>query len=125
MRRIRPGSPLLNQLSAFAALIKSTTAANAPSICHVNADANNPASTAARTSHHKFNQHRSHHSVPHLAPCHTLLAEVLASAARLRNCDPPVAALASCDRLKRKMLASSVSLRASARILPPFGRHQS
>src|SRR5262249_11348087 len=84
-----------------------------------------PATTAARTSHNEFNQHRSHHRVPHLAPCHMLMAGVAASAARLRNCEPPAAALASLARLKRKMLASSVALRLSARILPPPGRHQS
>ena len=107
------------------ALINSTIDANPLSICHVNADANSPATTAAPTFHDEFNQHRSHHNVPHLAPCHMLLAGVPASAARLRNCEPPAAALASRARLKRKMPASSVALRASARILPPSGRHQS
>jgi alkanesulfonate monooxygenase SsuD/methylene tetrahydromethanopterin reductase-like flavin-dependent oxidoreductase (luciferase family) len=54
-----------------------------------------------------------------------LLAGVPASAARLRNCEPPAAALASRARLKRTMLASSVASRASVRILPQSCRHQS
>ena len=101
------------------------TDTNPTTICHVNADATSPATTAARTSHNELNQHRSHHRVPHLAPCHMVMAGVAASAARFRNCEPPAAALASRVRWNRSMLVSSVALRLSARILPPPGRHQS
>src|SRR5438552_17483126 len=100
------------------ALISSIIDINPPSICHVNADANSPATAAACTSHDELNQHRNHHSVLHLAPCQMLLAGAPASAARLRNCEPPAAALASRARWKRKMLASSEALSASARTLP-------
>src|SRR5262249_15976527 len=105
-------------------LNSSIIEANPPSICQVNADANSPATRAARTSHHELNQHRNHHTAPHLAPRHRLLAGVSTSGARLRIYEPCTSALASCARLKRKTLASSAALRASARILPPFGRHQ-
>jgi tetratricopeptide (TPR) repeat protein len=56
------------------ALNSSIVDANPRSICHVKADANSPATTAARTSHHELNQQRNHHTVPHLTPCHMLLA---------------------------------------------------